>query len=228
MITDKYKNMKRKYWTNEEEEQLVELYEKYSDEDGAFLAYKVKKKELISGRDITSHRRKLERDWDVKTIGSSRIISHKIDYKAIYEAHQNGCTTRQIGRDFGISHQSARTAIDRYKRVNGLQSAETKTGWSESEDVYLFDFVMKNTRWDGQVKWINLRNEDMLPGRTKIAMNKRWVKHLKSEYKWDGKTWVKETDTKSKADTPKIISTKVKTTRRTFLWGAYTIESIEA
>ena len=227
MITDKHKDMKRKYWTNEEEEKLVELYEKYADKDGVFPAYKVKKKELIGGRDIMSHRRKLERDWKVKTIGSARMISHKIDYKAIYEAHKNGCTTRQIGRDFGISHQSVRTAIDRYKRVNGLQSAETKTGWSASEDARLLDFVMNNTRWDGQVKWINLSDNDILPGRTKIAMNKRWVKNLKVDYKWDGKAWVKAEDTNTKAKTM-VSSSKVKTTRRTFLWGAYTIESIEA
>ena len=215
--------MKRKYWTNEEEEQLVELYENYAEEDGTFPAYKVKKKELISGRDIMSHRRKLERDWNIKTIGSARMISHKVDYKAIYEAHVNGCTTRQIGRDFGISHQSARTAIDRYKRVNGLQSAESKTGWSASEDAHLLDFVMNNTRRDGQVKWINLSDNDVLPGRTKIAMNKRWIKHLKADYVWDGKVW-----TNANTPEPKVTATKAKTTRRSFLWGAYTIVTKES
>jgi hypothetical protein len=215
--------MRRKYWTTEEEEQLVELYDKYSDEEGNFLAYKVKKKELIGGRDIRSHRRKLERDWNIKTIGSARMISHKIDYKAIYEAHTNGCTTRQIGKDFGISHQSVRTAIDRYKRVNGISSTESKTGWTAEEDANLVDFVMNNTRWDGSILWVNLNQNDLLPGRTKVAMNRRWLKHLKADYQWDGKTWVK-------VNTPeaKVTTTKVRTTRRTFLWGAFTIESIEA
>ena len=223
MTTDKHKDMKYKYWTNEEEEKLVELYEKYAEEDGTFPAYKVKKKELIGGRDIMSHRRKLERDWNIKTIGSDRMISHKIDYKAVYEAHANGCTTRQIGKDFGISHQSVRTAIDRYKRVNGLESVESKRGWSSSEDAHLLDFVLNNTRWDGQVKWINLKDSDVLPGRTKIAMNRHWLKVLKADYVWDGKEWVKPN-----APEPQVSTTKVKTTRRTFLWGAYTIESVEA
>ena len=170
-----------------------------------------------------SHRRKLERDWNITSIGSSRMISHKIDYKAIYEAHLSGCTIRQIGKDFGISHQSARTAIDRYKRVNGISSTEPKTGWTSEEDANLIEFVMNNTRWDGAVLWVNLNQHDLLPGRTKVAMNRRWIKQLKADYKWDGKTWVK-----TNVPEANVTTTKVKTTRRTFLWGAFTIESIEA
>jgi hypothetical protein len=219
--------MKRKYWTAEEEEQLIELYDKYTDKDGNFLAYKVKKKELISGRNITSHRSKLERDWSIRTIGSARMISHKIDYKSIYEAHLDGCTTRQIGKDFGISHQSVRTALDRYKRVNGISSTEPKTGWTAEEDASLVDFVINNTRWDGHVLWINLNGDDVLPGRTKVAMNKRWIKHLKADRQWNGKTWIKVATPEPKTTTTKVKTTKVKTTRRTFLWGAYTIESAE-
>jgi hypothetical protein len=226
MTTDKHKDMKRKYWTPKEEEYLLELYDRYSDEEGNFLAYKVKKKELLSGRDIMSHRRKLERDWNVKTIGSARMIHHKIDYKAIYEAHMNGCTTRQIGRDFGISHQSVRTAIQKYKRVNGMSNGGNRSsGWTSEEDKKLIEVVQNNTRFDGHVMWHSVNQEDVV--RSRIAMGKRWVKHLKADFNWDGTEWV-PVMSKDLASQPVISSTKVKTTRRTFLWGAFTIESIEA
>ena len=166
---------------------------------------------------------KLRNDWGVSCIGSPRRISHKINYKAIYEAHQNGCTSRQIAKDFGMSHTSVNTAIDRYKRVNGIGSKSRKDGWTTEEDKHLLEFVNANTRWNEDVMWCNLKNEDVLTGRTKTAMNKRWIKHLKKDRQWNGKEWVRVT-----ANNPKVTTTKVKTTRRTFLWGAFTIESIEA
>ena len=224
MITAKHKDMKkRKYWTAEEEEQLIELYDKYCDENDVFLAYKVKKSELIGGRSISSHTAKLRSDWNIKSVGSSRMVAHKIDYKALYEAHESGCTMRQIAKDFKLSHQSARVAIEKYKRVNGIKTPMRQTGWSKKEDEALLKFVSENTKWNGDVKWVNMKERDVLPGRTHIAMVKRWTKNLKADFEWNGQKWVKDTPS-----SPNVSSTKVKTTRRTFLWGAFTIESIEA
>jgi len=222
MITAKHKDM-GKIWTAKEEEQLIELYEKYQGDNESFLAYKVKDSELIGGRSINAITTKLRHDWGVKCVGSPRMIAHRIDYKAIYEAHINGCTSRQIAKDFGMSHTSVNTAIDKYKKVNGIDFKVRKDGWTPEEDEYLLKFVNNNTRWNQDVMWSNLKPKDVLAGRTKIAMNKRWIKHLKQDRQWNGKAWVRGVAPKAK-----VTTSKVKTTRRTFLWGALTIESIEA
>lgn len=219
MITDKTKNMVRKYWTIEEEEKLIKLYDKYKDKNGNFLSYKVKKSELISGRSIGAHSAKLRNDYNVTSIGSSKRISHKLDYEAIYEAHKSGCTLRQIGKDFGISHQSVRVALDKYKRVTVLNEPAPRSGWSNKEDEALIQFVKNNTRRDGQVMWRELKEGNLFPYRTKIAVTRRWDKILKADYTWNGKNWVYVEPNKAKVQT-----SKVKLTRRSFLWGLYTIE----
>ena len=222
MITAKHKDM-GKTWTAKEEEQLIELYEKYQGENESFLAYKVKNDELIGGRSINAITTKLRHDWGVKSVGSPRMIAHRIDYKAIYEAHLNGCTSRQIAKDFGISHTSVNTAIEKYRQVNGIECEDHKKAWTPEEDKRLLEFVNNNTRWNQDVMWSNLKPNDGLPSRTKIALNRRWIKHLKQDRQWNGKEWVKGVTPKTK-----VTTTKVKTTRRTFLWGAFTIETIEA
>jgi len=219
MITDKQKDMKRKYWTIEEEERLIKLYDKYRDKNGNFLSYKVKNSELISGRSIGAHSSKLRSDYNISSIGSSKRISHKLDYEALYEAHKDGCTLRQIGRDFGISHQSVRVALDKYKRAGGLNEPTRRSGWSNKEDEALIQFVRKNTRRDGQVMWRELKEEDLFPNRTKIAVTRRWTEFLKSDYTWNGKDWVY-----TEPSDDRVHTSRVKITRKTFLWGLYIIE----
>jgi hypothetical protein len=99
------------------------------------------------------------------------------------------------------------------------------SGWTSEEDKRLIEVVQNHTRFDGHVMWHSVNQEDVV--RSRIAMGKRWVKHLKADFNWDGTEWV-PVMSKDLASQPVISSTKVKTTRRTFLWGAFTIESIEA
>jgi len=210
-----------KYWTETETEELINIYENHKDEKGNFLAFKVKKKDLVKGRSINSHSSKLTRDYDVKVIGSKSAVAHRLDYKGIYEASMNGCTTRQLAKDFNTSHQSIRVAIDKYIKENNLTKTPPKAHWSKEEDKALLSIVNANTRYDGCVNWKSAAVPLELQNRTYISLVKRWTKNLKADYVWNGEFWEEE---KAKGGM-QLNTEKVKTTRRSFLWGAYTFET---
>lgn len=233
--------MAGKIWTEQEEMKLFELYEKYSDEQGRFLEYKVKDEERIGGRSTRALSARLEMSYNIKTLSMDPNIKREIN-KRVIELYKDGLSYRQIAKDAGCSEVHARNKVRQYHENNPNQPKvkPKKTRnmvWTAEEERHVLDTANKYLNPDdGTVQWKQVPTEYIIRGRS--PMRSRFNESIRPDSHYDvkRKKWFcprlasvnpgSATPDTPTPTTPTPSTKEFVTVRRTFLWGAYKHETI--
>ena len=129
----------RRFWSEKEDLQLIDLYGKYSDEHGNFLEYKMEDGDRIGGRTFRAHSARLENVHKIRCLRTRKTDpankSHrgrtavraqkgmiKIDRAQIAKMYVDGLSYRQIAEDLNIGRETIRRYINKYLKDSEVQT----------------------------------------------------------------------------------------------------------
>ena len=179
------KQLRSQRWSEQDELDLILLYEKYQTPDRRFNVSLIKDHELIGKRSRSAHAAKLMHDYQIRSVGVSTDEPRAFSRTAMATDFANGMAKDEVQEKYDADEkivefvmqnvENILRAGERRQERNEQKLNFKKPRWTLAEDIELAKIVNRNTKKNGDVDWRAIPNDIIIgEDRNKPAMQKRW------------------------------------------------------